>query len=255
MNVSELHPEEALDLYEAGRLGPRELEALKAHLARCPSCAAHVQWRSDVQASLAEAGGAAEAQRLVAAALARQGISAPVRAEVRPAGGRRRWTMVAAIIAISLVSGAASAKFWPSIERMWKRLSAPARPAPAPPRPPRQVAVLATDSSAQPPTPTAVRPRAARPAPRAHPPGALVRPPPRRPPAGAQPSILFPKAERPRPPLPQRWKRPRPLRRTRCLSIVLRRRRLRLQPRGCSPMWRTPVARAGSARRTRPTAS
>jgi anti-sigma factor RsiW len=82
MNVSELHPEEALDLYEAGRLGPRELEALRGHLARCPSCAAHVQWRSDVQASLSESGGVAEAQRL-AAALARQAISAPVRTEVR----------------------------------------------------------------------------------------------------------------------------------------------------------------------------
>ena len=88
MNVSELHPEEALDLYEAGRLGPRELEALKAHLARCPSCAAHVQWQSDVQASLAESGGgAAEARRLAAAALARQGIPAPVQAEAWPARG------------------------------------------------------------------------------------------------------------------------------------------------------------------------
>ena len=86
MNVSQLHPEEALDLYEAGRLGPRELEALKAHLARCPSCAAHVQWRSDVQATLTESsGGAAEARRMAATALARRGIPAPVHAE----GGTR----------------------------------------------------------------------------------------------------------------------------------------------------------------------
>jgi TolA-binding protein len=166
MNVSQLHPEEALDLYEAGRLGARELEALKAHLARCPSCAAHVQWRSDVQASLADSSAdAAEARRMAAAALARRGIPAPVRAE-GGASGRRR-IMWAAIVAISLVSGAASAKFWPSIERMWQRLSAPARPAAAVrPQPSRRTAWQASPpgSQNQPPAPPA--PPAAEEAPR-----------------------------------------------------------------------------------------
>jgi TolA-binding protein len=189
MNVSELHPEEALDLYEAGRLGPRELEALKAHLARCPSCAAHVQWRSDVQASLSDPAGVGEARRLAAAALAQRGIPAPVAPEGRPVASRRRWTMVAAIIAVSLASGVASAKFWPSIERMWQRLSAPARPAPAPPKLPRQVALGpmtgSDDPAPAPPAPSAAAP-ATRPAPRNSRPAAAS-PPPRRRPAPVDP--------------------------------------------------------------------
>jgi TolA-binding protein len=174
MNVSELHPEEALDLYEAGRLGQREVEALKAHLARCPSCAAHVRWRSDVEATLSvSALGAAEAGRLAAAALARQGIPAPVEAEARPAARGRRRMMVAAIIAISLVSGAASAKFWPSIERMWQRLSAPARPASLVQQPrPRltawQPAPRGSENLAPPPPPPRPAPEAARPPPPTH---------------------------------------------------------------------------------------
>ena len=157
MNVSELHPEEALDLYEAGRLGPRELEALKAHLVRCPSCAAHVQWRSDIEIRLSSAGDVAEARRLAAEALARRGIAPPVRAEDRPATSGRRWTMVAAVVAISLVSGAASAKLWPSIERAWKRLSEPARPASTPRRTPRQLALspaTGAGDKVSPPPPT-----------------------------------------------------------------------------------------------------
>jgi TolA-binding protein len=173
MNVSELHPEEALDLYEAGRLGPRESEALEAHLARCPSCAAHVQWRSDVQASLAESGaGAAEARRLAAAALARRGIPAPVRAEAGVKGRRRM--MLAAIIAVSVVSGAAFAKFWPSIERAWQRLSAPARPAPPPPRLPGRQALAPGSENREPRPPAAELPAPpSRPAPAERP-----RPPP-----------------------------------------------------------------------------
>ena len=162
MNVSELHPEEALDLYEEGGLGPRELEALKAHLARCPSCAAHVQWRADVRARLAEAGvGGAEGWRLAAAALAPQSIPAPVQAEARPAGrGRRRMMVAAAVVAVSLISGAASAKLWPTIERAWQRLSAPARSAaPAQPRPPRPTALPpAPGSENREPPPPAARP-------------------------------------------------------------------------------------------------
>ena len=185
MNVSELHPEEALDLYEAGRLGPRELEALKAHLSRCPSCAAHVQWRSDVQASLSEPGDAAEARRLASTALARRGLAAPVAPDVRPAASRRRWTMVAAIIAISLVSGAASAKFWPSLERMWQRLSATDRPLPAPAPPAGPIALAPTTASDMPapaaPAPPASAP-STRPAPRSSRP-ATTSPPSRRQPA------------------------------------------------------------------------
>ena len=195
MNVSELHPEEALDLYEAGRLGPRELEALKAHLARCPSCAAHVQWRSDVQARLSESGGAAEAWRLAAAALARRGIPAPALPEVPPAASSRRWTMVAAIVVISLISGAASAKFWPSIERAWQRLSAPARPAPTAPKPPPQVAVLPATTSAEqapPPAPPAPPPATRRPA--SSRPAVTARPPRRGPALDALPGTEAPAA-------------------------------------------------------------
>jgi TolA-binding protein len=143
MNVTELHPEEALDLYEAGTLGPRELEALEAHLARCPSCAAHVRWRSDVQATLAESAvGQAEAARLAAAALAGQGIPAPGKGEARPPGrGRRRMMVAAVVVAASLVSAVASARLWPSIERAWQRLGAPApSPRPAQPTPPLRTA-------------------------------------------------------------------------------------------------------------------
>jgi TolA-binding protein len=184
MNVSELHPEEALDLYDEGRLGPRELEMLKAHLARCPSCAAHVQWRSDVQATLSDPLDAAEARRLAAAELGRRGIPAPVEREVRPAASRRQWTMVAAIVAISLVSGAASARFWPSIQRMWHRLSAPSPLAPTPSRTPsHQVALVpATGSATQapsPPSPPASAPLT-RPAPRNSRPAATAAPPRRR---------------------------------------------------------------------------
>jgi TolA-binding protein len=167
MKVSELHPEEALDLYEAGGLGPRELAALKAHLARCASCAAHVQWRSDVvQARLADSGvDGAEARRLAAAALASQGILAPVQAEPQPrAMGRRRVAVAAVIIATSLVSAVASAKFWPSIERAWQRLSAPARPA-RPQLPPRTAlqSVPAPDDQEPPPSSPPVRPAPAAP--------------------------------------------------------------------------------------------
>ena len=178
MNVSELHPEEALDLYEAGRLGPREREALKAHLARCPSCAAHVQWRLDVQASLAESGdGIGEARRLAAAALAGRGIPAPPQAEGGGARGRR-WTMVAAIIAISVVSGAASAKFWPSIERVWHRLSARARPAPQPPRSTAWQASPPASEKPEPPPPSPPPP-AESPSPPSRPaPAEPPRPPP-----------------------------------------------------------------------------
>jgi hypothetical protein len=89
MNVSQLHPEEALDLYEAGRLGAREIGRSKRHLARCPSCAAHLQWRSDVQATLTESsGGAAEARRMAATALARRGIPAPGTPKVGPGAAR-----------------------------------------------------------------------------------------------------------------------------------------------------------------------
>ena len=131
MNVSELHPEEALDLYEAGRLGPREREALEAHLRRCPSCAAHVQWRSDVQASLAEFdGGATLARQMAALALAQPGLPARAQPEAR-ARGRQRMMVAAIFIAISVISGAASAKFWPSLERVWHRLHSPAGSSPA----------------------------------------------------------------------------------------------------------------------------
>jgi tetratricopeptide (TPR) repeat protein len=143
MNVTELHPEEALDLYEAGALGSRELEALEAHLARCASCAAHVRWRSDVQARLAESAvGGAEGWRLAAAALGGQGFAAPAKGEARPAGrGRRRMMVAAVVVAASLVSAVASAKLWPSIERAWQRLGAPARsPRPAQATPPVRTA-------------------------------------------------------------------------------------------------------------------
>jgi TolA-binding protein len=163
MKVSELHPEEALDLYEQGGLGPREREALQAHLARCPSCAAHVRWRSDVQAGLADSGvDGAEAQRLATAALASQGILVSVGAAPRPgARGRRRGTVAAVVIATSLVSAAASAKFWPSIERAWQRLGAPARP--APPQSPSPIALAEPPSESQetPPPPAPARPGSA----------------------------------------------------------------------------------------------
>jgi tetratricopeptide (TPR) repeat protein len=165
MNITELHPEEALDLYEAGALGPRELEALKAHLARCPSCAAHVGWRSDVQAKLAElAVGGTEGWRLAAAALAGQGIPDPAKGEARPAGRSRRRMMVAAVVvAASLVSAVASARFWPSIERAWQRLGAPVR-SPRSPRPAQPTLPLRTAA----PPPPAVddrQPPSVRPAP------------------------------------------------------------------------------------------
>lgn len=180
MNVSELHPEEALDLYEEGRLGPRELEALQAHLARCASCAAHVQWRSAVQATLSDPAEAGEARRLAAALLGPRGIPAPVAPDVRSPAHRRRWTMVAAMIAISLASGAASAKFWPSIERMWHRLSAPAQPTPlkTPSHPVALVPATGTDEQAPSPPPALAPP--IRPAPRVSRPAAVA-PPRRRP--------------------------------------------------------------------------
>jgi TolA-binding protein len=164
MKVSELHPEEALDLYEQDGLAPRELEALNAHLARCPSCSAHVRWRADIRATLAEAGvGRAEEWRLAAGVLAAQSIRAPVQAEARPAGAGRRWMMAAAaVLAISLISGAASAKLWPAIERAWQRVSAPARSAPpVRPRPPRPTAVQhVPGSQKQEPLPPALPARA-----------------------------------------------------------------------------------------------
>jgi hypothetical protein len=164
MNVTELHPEEALDLYETGALGPRELEALEAHLARCQSCAAHVRWRSDVQASLAESAvGATEGRRLAAAALAGQGIPVPAKGEARPAGrGRRRMMVAAVVVSASLVSAVASAKLWPSIERAWQRLGAPARsPRPAQPTPPLRSAAPpppASDDQQPPPVRSAPPP-------------------------------------------------------------------------------------------------
>jgi TolA-binding protein len=152
MNVTELHPEEALDLYEAGTLAPRELEALEAHLARCPSCAAHVRWRSDIRASLAESAvGETEGLRLATAVLAGQGIPAPGKGEACPTGRGRRRSMVAAVVVAScLVSAVASARLWPSIERAWQRLGAPARsPRPPQPTPPSRTAAQPPPASDQ----------------------------------------------------------------------------------------------------------
>jgi TolA-binding protein len=163
MSVTELHPEEGLDLYEAGALGPREMEALKAHLARCPSCAAHVRWRSDIQASLAEyAGPPTEGWRLAAAALTGQRTPAAEKGEGPPAAkGRQRMMVAAVVIAASLVSAAASATLWPAIERAWQHLSAPARSA-QPPRtapPPRMGAQPPSRPAEPPPQPAAPVPR------------------------------------------------------------------------------------------------
>ena len=84
MNVSELHPEEALDLYEAGRLGPRELRgAAKPIWPAAPAVrrtcngdrTSRPAWLNPATATVGEA------RRLAAAALARQGIPAPAQAE------------------------------------------------------------------------------------------------------------------------------------------------------------------------------